>query len=277
MPELPEVETIKNDLLEKVVNSQITDVFYTSEGQKLISKTGQDLSNILPGQKISGVGRKAKYLVLELSNGKKLVFHLKLTGRILVRNGSSPDDEFTRLILKLDDGRQIRFADRNGFGEVRLVDSASEVITNLAPDPFEMSNQQLQTSLSKRGRATIKEALLGQSLVSGVGNIYADEALFLAKINPFRSPKALSTNEVVRLLDSIKQVLNEGIKHRGTTIDSYQDTDGRPGTHQFHLLVYGKAGKPCKRCATRIEYTEIKGRRTHFCPNCQPKEQLSLF
>ena len=277
MPELPEVETIKNDLLKKVVGAQITDVFYTSEGQKLISKSNQDLSNMLPGQKISGVGRRAKYLVLELSNEKKLIFHLKLTGRILVRNGSNSSDEFTRLVLILDDGQQIRFTDRNGFGEVRLVESESEINSTLAPDPFEISNQQFHLNLNKSKKETIKETLLDQSLISGVGNIYTDEALYLAGINPFRLSKTISLNGSTKLLDSIKTVLKEGIKHCGTTIDSYRDTDERPGTHQFHLLVYGKAGKPCKKCAAHIEYTEIAGRRTHFCPNCQPKEQLSLF
>ena len=277
MPELPEVETIKNDLLKKVVGSQITQVVYTDEGQKLISKTGQDLTHLLPGNKIKGIHRKAKYLVLELSNGKKLVFHLKLTGQILVRNSSNSDDEFVRLILTLDDGRQIRFADRNGFGEVKLIDSDNKIDVTLAPDPFEITSQQFQISLSKSRKETIKETLLDQKAISGVGNIYADEALYLAKINPFRSSKALSEHETVRLLDSIRTVLKEGIKHRGTTIDSYRDTDGRPGTHQFHLLVYGKAGKPCKKCATRIEYTEIAGRRTHFCPTCQPDQQLKLL
>lgn len=277
MPELPEVETIRRDLLKKIVGSQITTVSYTDEGQKLISKAGQDLTDLLPGNKIKDVDRKAKYLVLELSDGKKLVFHLKLTGRILVRDGSNSPDEFTRLIFKLDDGREIRFADRNGFGEVKLIEKNEEIDSTLAPDPFEVSVQQFHLSINQSGKETIKEALLDQKIISGVGNIYADEALYLADINPSRAPKALSSNQSTKLLEAIKAVLKEGIKHRGTTIDSYRDTDGRPGTHQFHLLVYGKAGKPCNKCATRIEYTEIKGRRTHFCPSCQPKLQLSLF
>jgi len=277
MPELPEVETIKNDLLEKVVGSTITKVTYTTEGQNLISKTDQDLTNVLPGRKIIGVERKAKYLVLALSKNDKLVFHLKLTGRILVRDSSHREDEFTRLILKLEDEREIRFTDRNGFGEVKLIGEKENVGPNLAPDPFELSYQQFKISLGKTLLKTIKEALLDQSLIAGVGNIYADEALYVAGINPFRAPKALSLNETTKLLTAIKKVLHEGINHRGTTIDSYRDTEGRPGTHQFHLKVYGKAGKPCQKCATRIEYTEIKGRRTHFCPNCQPKDQLSLF
>ena len=278
MPELPEVHTITEDLKKKVVGSQIVEVYYTVEGQKLISKTGQDLTNVLVGEKISGVKRKAKYLILDLGGENKfLIFHLKLTGRVLVRNNTHPADEFTRLVLKLDDGRQIRFTDRNGFGEVFFTGDINKINTNLGPDPFEVNNKQLHLILGKSSKTTIKETLLDQSSVAGIGNIYADEALYLAKINPFRSPRSLSTNESTKLLSSIKEALNEGIKHRGTTIDSYRDTDGHPGTHQFHLLVYGKTGKPCKRCATAIEYTEIKERRTHFCPTCQPKDQLSLF
>jgi formamidopyrimidine-DNA glycosylase len=277
MPELPEVETIKNDLLNQVVGAQIADISYTDEGQKLIGKSGQNLVDYLPGERIKGAQRRAKYLILELSNGKKLVLHLKLTGRLLLRDQGSPDDEFTRLIISLDDGRQLRFADRNGFGEVRLAENIESIDPDLGPEPFELSNQAFGLALSRSTKETIKESLLDQSLVSGVGNIYADEALWLSGINPFRSPRGLGENEKFKLFESIKQALNEGIKHRGTTIDSYLDLSGRPGTHQFHLQVYGRTGKPCKRCATKIAYTEIKGRRTHFCPTCQPKEQLSLF
>ena len=277
MPELPEVHTIAEDLKKKVVGSQIVEVYYTGEGQKLISKSGQDLTDVLPGERIDSIDRRAKYLIINLSGGKKLIFHLKLTGQILVRAGSHKPDEFARLILKLDDGRQIRFADRNGFGEVILAENIEEVNPNLGPEPFEILNKKFHESLLQSGKETIKESLLDQQLISGVGNIYVDESLYLAGINPFRSPHALSLNETTKLLMSIKKALEEGIKDRGTTIDSYRDTDGNPGTHQFHLLVYGKSGKPCKKCAAKIEYTEIRGRRTHFCPTCQPKDQLSLF
>ncbi|MEX0617114.1 MAG: bifunctional DNA-formamidopyrimidine glycosylase/DNA-(apurinic or apyrimidinic site) lyase [Candidatus Woykebacteria bacterium] len=277
MPELPEVHTIAEDLKKKVVGAQIVEVYYTSEGQKLISKSGQDLTDIIPGKRIEGVERRAKYLILNLSGGKKLIFHLKLTGRILVRAASHPPDEFTRLIVKIDDGRQIRFTDRNGFGDVVLAENFDDVNQNLGPDPFEVQNKAFYDLVSRSSKETVKETLLDQKIIAGVGNIYVDESLYLAGINPFRSPRALSLNETTRLLESIKKALEEGIKHRGTTIDSYLDTDGKPGTHQFHLLVYGRGGKPCKKCATHIEYTEIAGRRTHFCPTCQPREQLSLF
>lgn len=277
MPELPEIHTIVEDLRNKVLGAEIVEVYYTVEGQKLISKSGQNLTNILLGEKIHFVKRKAKYLILGFSSGQVLVFHLKLTGRILVRDVSHPEDEFTRLVMRLLDNREIRFTDRNGYGEVVIAKNIEEIGSDLAPDPFETNELAFYLTVHSSRSPTIKEALLDQRTVSGVGNIYADEALFLAGLNPFRSPKALPKNEFVKLFNSLKKVLEESIKHRGTTIDSYRDTDGRPGNHQFHLLVYGRAGKPCKKCATKIEYTEIAGRRTHFCPSCQPKEQLSLF
>ncbi len=277
MPELPEVHTIAEDLKKKVIGTQIVEVYYTSEGQKLISKSGQDITDSVTGERIESIDRRAKYLLITLSNHKKLIFHLKLTGQILVRSGSYKPDEFTRLILKLDDGRQIRFADRNGFGEITLAENIEEVNPNLGPEPFEILNKKFFDSLQQSEKETIKESLLDQKLIAGVGNIYVDESLYLAGINPFRSPRSLSLNETTKLLTSIKKALEAGIKDRGTTIDSFRDTDGKPGTHQFHLLVYGKDGKPCRKCATRIEYTEIRGRRTHFCPTCQPKDQLTLF
>ncbi len=277
MPELPEVQTIVDDLNRKVIGTQITQVIYTDEGKKLISKSDQDLSDILPGEKITRAQRRAKYLILNLSGGRNLIIHLKLTGQLFVRDQNYATEPFTRLILKLDDKREIRFADREGYGEVVLADGIDKVEPNLGPEPFEISEQTFGDNLLATKLGTIKEALIDQKVISGVGNIYVDEALYLAKINPFRPPHSLSKAETQKLLRSIREALQQGLKHRGTTIDSYRDTAGKPGTHQFHLLVYGKAGKPCKRCATKIAYTEISGRRTHFCPTCQPKEQLSLF
>ena len=277
MPELPEVQTIVDDLNKKVIGTKITQVIYTDEGKKLISKSDQDLSDILPGEKITRAQRRAKYLILNLSGRRNLIIHLKLTGQLFVRPQNYATEPFTRLILKLDDKREIRFADREGYSEVVLADGIDKVEPNLGPEPFEISEQTFTDNLLATKLGTIKEALIDQRVISGVGNIYVDEALYLAKINPFRPPHSLSKAETQKLLRSIKETLKSGLEHRGTTIDSYRDTDGKPGTHQFHLLVYGKAGLPCKRCATRIAYTEISGRRTHFCPTCQPKDQLSLF
>lgn len=277
MPELPEVTTIVNDINQNIVGRRIDEVKITSLGENLRIKSKQDLDQLLPGKTIEKAERKAKFLLLTLSNGDSLVIHLKLTGQFLLRDKNSPADEFTRMIINLENGQQLRFCDRNGAAEVFIVQETSEVEKLVGPDPFEIKPKQFNDSIHWSDKKTIKETIVDQKIIAGVGNIYADEALFVAKINPTRSPKSVTQEETNQLLEAIKQVLNEGIEHRGTTIDSYRDLLGNPGTHQNYLRVYGKKGQSCPNCGTAIEYTEINGRRTHYCPVCQPSEQLSLF
>jgi len=277
MPELPEVTTIVNDINERIVGRTISEARITSLGENLRIKSKQDLDQILSGKTIEKASRRAKFILLELSNGDTLVIHLKLTGQFILRDKNARPDDFTRLILRLDDGRQIRFSDRNGAAEVFILEDTKKLENVVGVEPFEIKPEQLYQAIKNSDKKTIKETIVNQKVIAGVGNIYADEALFLAKINPFRSPKVISEEETVQLLDAIKQVLNEGIKHRGTTIDSYRDLLGNPGTNQNYLRVYGKTSKPCLICENPIEYTEINGRRTHYCKNCQPEAQLSLF
>ncbi len=277
MPELPEVTTIVNDINERLAGRRIDEARITSLGENLRIKSKQDLDQMLTGKKIEKATRRAKYLIIELSNGNSLVIHLKLTGQFILRDKEARADEFTRLILNLDDGRQIRFCDRNGAAEAFIAHDSKEVEKSLGPEPFEIEPKNLHDSIYRSDKKTIKETIVDQKIIAGVGNIYADEALFLAKINPSRSPKEITLQETESILNSIKQVLTDGIKHRGTTIDSYRDLLGNPGINQNYLRVYGKSGKPCPVCKTLIEYTEIGGRRTHYCKTCQPKAQLSLF
>ena len=277
MPELPEVTTIVNDINERLVGRRIDEAKITSLGENLRIKSKQDLDQMLTGKKIEGATRRAKYLIIELSNGNSLVVHLKLTGQFILRDKEARADEFTRLIINLDDGRQVRFCDRNGAAEAFIVRDLAEVEKPLGPEPFEIEPKNFHDSIYRSDKKTIKETIVDQKIIAGVGNIYADEALFLAKVNPFRTPKSITLAETEAILSGIKQVLNDGIEHRGTTIDSYRDLLGNPGENQNYLLVYGKTGKPCPVCKTPIEYTEIGGRRTHLCPECQPQAQLSLF
>lgn len=277
MPELPEVTTIVNDINERLVGKTIDSVRITSLGENLRIKAKQDLDQMLAGVTIEKASRKAKFLILELSNGDNLVIHLKLTGQFILRDKNHPTDEFTRMIINLNDGRQIRFNDRNGAAEAFIVSSLSELPSTLAKDPFEIKKEEFERNISLSDKKTIKETIVDQKIIAGVGNIYADEALFLAGINPFRTPKSIIPEEVDILLKAIKQGLEEGIKDRGTSIDSYRDFLGNKGTHQNNLRVYGRSGKPCFNCQTPIEYTEIGGRRTHYCRICQPQAQLSLF
>lgn len=277
MPELPEVTTIVNDINSRLIGRTITEARLTSLGENLRIKSRQDLDQILTGKKIEKAERKAKYLLLKLSSGDNLVIHLKLTGQFILREKGAKADEFTRMVLNLDDGRQLRFNDRNGAAEAFISESLDHIKDKVAADAFEIDQDLFSKNLISSDKKTVKEAIVDQRVIAGVGNIYADEALFVAKINPFRSTKSLSKAEIKSLMEAIKQVLSEGIEHRGTTIDSYRDLLGNPGKHQNYLRVYGKTGKPCPSCSKPIEYTEINGRRTHFCPSCQPAEQLSLF
>jgi formamidopyrimidine-DNA glycosylase len=202
---------------------------------------------------------------------------LKLTGQFILRPPGTGSDEFIRLILELEDGQQIRFCDRNGAAEAFIVSDVGQLEKFVGPEPFEVLLEEFEKNVRQSERKTIKETILDQKVIAGVGNIYADEALFLAGISPFRTPVSLSTEELSKLLEAVKQVLREGIEHRGTTIDSYRDLDGNPGTHQNFLRIYGKGGKPCQNCSTAIILTELGGRRTHYCPIDQPESQLSLF
>src|SRR3990172_10800095 len=259
MPELPEVTTIVNDINERLVGRRIEEVKITSLGENLRIKSKQDLGSILSGKKIEKASRRAKFLLLTLSNGDNLVIHLKLTGQFLLRDKNARPDEFTRLICNLDSGQQLRFCDRNGAAEAFVVHELSEVEKLVGPDPFEIELKDFNDSIYRSDRKTVKETIVDQKIIAGVGNIYADEALFVAKTNPTRSPKSLTADEVSNLLAAIKQVLNGGIEHRGTTIDSYRDLFGKAGTHQNFLRVYGKKGEPCPSCGTKIEYMEISG------------------
>ncbi len=277
MPELPEVTTIVAGINKKLTGKRISQAKITSLGENLRFKSKQDLDQKLTGKVIEGASRRAKFLIIELSTGDKLIVHLKLTGQFLLRKRESRLDEFIRLILDLDDGMQVRLCDRNGAAEAFIVTDISKINDLVGPEPFEIIPSEFEKNIRTTDKKTIKETIVDQKVIAGVGNIYADEALYLAKISPFRSPKSITTEEVETLLNSIKQVLQEGINHRGTTIDSYRDLDGNPGTHQNYLRVYGKGNKPCQNCGTSIILTELGGRRTHYCPSCQPQAQLSLF
>ncbi len=277
MPELPEVTTIVAGINKKLVGKRIGQAKLTALGENLRIKSKQDLDQKLTGKKIEGAKRRAKFLILELSNGDKLIVHLKLTGQFLLRKENFRADDFTRLVLDLDNGEQVRFCDRNGAAEAFIVDNLDKIDSLVGPEPFEITVENFEKNIKNTDKRTIKEIIVDQKVIAGVGNIYADEALYVAKISPFRSPKSLKIEEAETLLNSIKQVLQEGINHLGTTIDSYRDLDGNPGTHQNYLRVYGKGGKSCQNCGTPIILTELGGRRTHYCPNCQPEAQLSLF
>lgn len=284
MPELPEVETLKKDFNSKVKNESFAQVVYDPEyGNSIKQHTNKDLETILPGKKIVEAKRIGKYLVLELDSNFYLTFHLKIYGRILIDDFGQkrivPFNDPLRVTFKLNSGKQIRLIDRSNIASVFLLnsDELAGLKVKHGPDPFSDSATDFLKGLKENPGLVIKEAILKPKIVEGVGNIYADEALFLSKISPLRKCGSLSIAEAQTLFSNIKTVLDQGIKYRGTSIESWYDTGGVPGENQNHLLVYGQENKPCPNCQNPIKLIEVAGRRTYYCTLDQPEEQLSLF
>ena len=269
MPELPEVETIVRGLREPLVGRRFTGLRIGWEN--LIARpTAEEFKRRLVGQEILGVKRRGKYLVLALSSGESLIFHLRMTGRLLIKDPNDELDKHDHLVFELDNGRELRFNNMRKLGRVYLVDDKDEIVGRLGPEPLDddFSPADLAALLSGR-RGVIKPLLLNQQLVAGIGNIYADEALFAARIHPQRQADTLTAGEIEHLYHAIRQVLTRGIQNRGTTFSTYRDANGREGRNQEYLRVFRRAGQPCPRCGTPIERTVVGGRGTYFCPKCQ--------
>lgn len=267
MPELPEVETVKRELEKSVIGKKITEVVVHNP-LVIREPKKEDFVKGLKGAVIKNILRKGKLLILELSSGKSLAIHLKMTGQ-LVYPGSGKE---SRVCFVFSGGKQLDFNDRRMFGELRLVDNwnAIKFVQNLGPEPFDLIPKQFKEIIGKR-KTKIKPLLMDQSVIAGIGNLYAAEALFRAKINPDRSAASLSDKEKEALLKEIKDTLHEAIKHKGSSIDQYVQVTGEPGGYVRYHKVYGREGKPCLVCKTIIKRTALAGRGTYFCPQCQSK------
>ncbi len=269
MPELPEVETIARGLREPLVGRRFTGLRVGWEN--LVARpTVEEFERGLVGQRILGVKRRGKYLVFALSGGESLIVHLRMTGRLLIKNSGDQPDKHDYLIFELDDGRELRFNNVRKLGRVYLVDDEDEVMGRLGPEPLDddFTSADFPALLSGR-RGMIKPLLLNQRFMAGIGNIYADEALFAARIHPERKADTLTASEIERLYHAIRRVLAQGIRNRGTTFSDYLDAEGREGRNQEYLRVFRRTGQPCPRCGTPIERTVVGGRGTYFCPKCQ--------
>ena len=225
------------------------------------------------GRTITGVRRRAKYLLLDLDDGTSLVVHLRMTGRLVLTARATTALRFEHLAIELDDGLDLRFADQRKFGRVTHVEPrrVRELQAWLGPEPLtrRFTAAALGLSLSRRP-GKLKGVLLDQRLIAGLGNIYADEALFRAGLHPERAARSLTRVEVGRLHRAIRAVLHEALAHRGTTFSSFQDGKGEPGENQHNLRVYGRGGMAsCPKCGQRLERTIVAGRGTSFCPQCQ--------
>ncbi|CAA9455312.1 MAG: Formamidopyrimidine-DNA glycosylase [uncultured Rubrobacteraceae bacterium] len=271
MPELPEVETIKEDLREQVVGARIERAEVLDSGLVEQPLT-EEFEARLAGRSITGARRRAKHLIAELDSGESLVMQLKIGGQLLLVPPVEEPNTALMLVLYLDGDRRLFLRDETWFSRVRLLDEGElqTRLSSLGPEPLEeeFSAAYLRKALSSR-RAQIKPLLLDQKVVSGIGNIYADEILYDARLYPRRKANTLSDGEWEALYAAIRSNLEAGVAHRGTTVRLYRDVLNRPGEHQNYLRIFEKHGKPCPGCEGKVVREKVGGRPTHYCPSCQ--------
>lgn len=277
MPELPEVETVARTLAPDIAGKKLCALFCLNASSWADELDSVCLEKFQP--KIQRVGRKGKLLLLYFEPFKyagyeifALAFHLKMSGRLFYYPQKKEPEKHTRIILQLENGETVFFDDARKFGYCRfLTDKSAEnwvFWKNLAKDPLEMQETEFLQAIQGK-KAGIKSLLLQQDIVSGIGNIYADEALFRAKIAPFRKADGLLEKEIVCLFESLREVLEESIAFCGSSIKDYRTARGDVGSFQNKFNVYGREGKKCFLCGALLEKQKIAGRTTIFCPHCQ--------
>jgi formamidopyrimidine-DNA glycosylase len=269
MPELPEVETIKNCLLPQVVGRRFTGV--TLLWPRLVREPSpEEFRHRIAGQTIKDIRRRGKYLLFHLLEGERLILHLKMTGVLLLQPSSAPVEPRTRAVLHLDNGVDLRFRDQRKFGAMWLVRDEMAVLGKLGVEPLSDDfTPEVLGKLLQRHAMPLKALLFDQEIIAGIGNMYADETLFAAGISPLKRAKDLSAEETKRLYQAIRQVLTAAIGHGGASVNTYQQPNGQRGLAHFFFQVAHRRGERCYTCHTAIERITIRGRGTYFCPNCQ--------
>jgi len=269
MPELPEVETVKNDLLPHIIGRRITAVTLVWEGivkEPSVAEFHRRINN----NEIMAMERHGKYLIVTLSSDDLLIIHLKMTGSLILGEDSSEPPRFTRAIIHLDDGTSIFFRDPRKFGILKLVKDTVDIDRKLGPEPLEddFTVDVFAERLAKR-TAPIKALLLDQKFVAGIGNMYADESLYAARINPRKESGKLTREEIERLYYEIRRILWAAIENKGASVATYYRPDGSEGTAHYHFNVAHGQGKTCPVCGGPIERIVIRNRGTYYCPVCQ--------
>ncbi|NWF62770.1 MAG: bifunctional DNA-formamidopyrimidine glycosylase/DNA-(apurinic or apyrimidinic site) lyase [Chloroflexi bacterium] len=273
MPELPEVETVARKIEPDVTGRTIVSAA-VRWARTVAAPSPEKFREQVRGQRILGVSRRAKYIILMLEN-YNLLIHLRMSGDLTVRKGKIQAEKHDRLILTLRGKRgeesHLAFNDTRKFGRVWLTDDPESVLGNLGPEPLgkEFTPKWLHENLKKRSRQ-LKPLLLDQTFLAGVGNIYADESLHLAKLHPLGLSNAVTRKQAAALCEAIRSVLKEGIRRNGASIDWVY----RGGEYQNHFRVYDREGKPCLVCGTEIQKMTVGQRGTHICPKCQPLERI---
>jgi formamidopyrimidine-DNA glycosylase len=277
MPELPEVETVVRGLRASLPGRVITGVHF---GKTDFVEDPATIAERSTGSRLSDVTRLGKFICVRIEAGPPnsasatayfLIIHLGMTGQLTLAQSSDPVTPHTHCFFHLDDGRELRYTDIRRFGRMLLVpESDLETFTGgLGKEPLEISEEEFCNNLGSR-RARVKALLLDQRVLRGIGNIYADESLFRARLHPARIADRLAKNQLLALYHAVREVLSEAIQFRGSSVSDYLDAEGRRGEFQFQHRVYQREGKPCLLCKAKIRRVIVAGRSSHFCPRCQP-------
>ena len=287
MPELPEVETVRRGLSKLIIRKKVVNVMHDTP--KSFPNTDSDVRQFLIGSQVTAIRRRAKVLMIDLSSDYSLVIHLKMTGQLVFVStderfgaGHPSDslinalpDKSTRVTVAFVDGSQLFFNDQRKFGWVKLLPTLEILnlpfMQKVGPEPLEdtFTAQQFAERFIRRGRTNIKAALLDQSVVAGVGNIYADESLWGAKVHPKRLTATITTAEFKKLYTALRAVMNLSIEKGGSSNRNYVNAEGKKGSYMDFASVFRREGLPCPRCGTTIEKLRVAGRGTHICPYCQ--------
>ena len=273
MPELPEVETIRRDLEPLVAGRAIAAVEVDADTIDLLAGMPVEaLRAALVGRRIVSLGRRGKYLLFALDDGRAFAAHLRMTGRLVWRAAADPAIAHERARIALDDGHHLRWSDMRKFGTWAVVDDPAEVVGKLGPEPLDAAFTPAFLRALLAGRtAPVKAVLLDQRRVAGLGNIYVDEALFAARIRPDTPAGEVSRAAAARLHAACREVLEHGIENRGASFSDYVDGQGDPGSQHKYVQVFRRHGKPCYACGGEIARAVVGGRGTHYCPRCQPR------
>ncbi|MCM1193770.1 MAG: bifunctional DNA-formamidopyrimidine glycosylase/DNA-(apurinic or apyrimidinic site) lyase [Blautia sp.] len=273
MPELPEVETIRRVLEPQIKGSAVTTVA-VNRPDVIAHPAADDFCKLLVGQTVSAMTRRGKFLGIELESGDYILLHLRMTGCLLVTSADYPQEKHTHVIFHLDNGKELRFSDTRRFGRFWLIRKGEtdtySGIERLGIEPFDdsLTRSSLQAQFGKRKKA-VKECLLDQSVIAGIGNIYSDEILFAAKIHPARPANSLTAEEWERLAAAIPERLAYFIEKNAITLEEYLESKGQDYRNTPFLQVYGHAGAPCPNCGNTLSRTVIGGRSSVYCEKCQ--------
>lgn len=270
MPELPEVETIRLQLNEFLVGRKISGI--ETDSAKQVKPSLAEVKKAVVGATIKAVKRRAKLLQIFLSDGQILAIHLKLTGRLLFRDKKTPKEDWQRVTIGLSGDKELRLADLRKFAWIKLIRDEKElakILSEFGAEPMDDLTLEKFKQVVGSSSRPIKVILMDQKKISGVGNIYASDALNLARVDPKKPARQLDSKTDRQLYDAILKVLKAGIKYRGASDQFYLDVLGQKGGYQDHFLVYNRAGKGCFNCGGEIKKFKLAGRGTYWCPNCQ--------